>query len=161
MRYAFTAPEGWLRTPFPPPQKGIYLRAPIAKPGPESASILLLDAVVPDGSIEDHLGAFVKGASDGVKVLKQGKPARFQAVTLSGMCVSVQVQVNPPGGKPREESRAFAMVDAGHLRLPISFVGAAKALSAHQKIWDALLASIRPLQADFDPKSSPYSAWIE
>jgi hypothetical protein len=145
LRYDFTVPAGWVRAPFPPPQRGIYLRAPVEKPGPESASILLCDPVVSAGSLEDQLAAFVKDACRGVKVVKQGKPARAGSRAFPGLAVTVQAQVAPAGGKAREEVRVFALLDGGTHRLPVGFVGGAKALAAHQGALDALLASIEPL----------------
>jgi len=152
MRYAFTVPDGWSRSPFPPPQQGIYLRAPVTTPSPEGASILLLDAVAPAGSLEDHLMAMVKQGCEGARIVKQGKPAPVTTAGYRGLRVQVSAQAAGV-----EEIRVFVLIDAGDERLPLAFVGGEKSLPMHQEALDAVIASIGPLEL---PREL-YRSWTE
>ena len=152
MRYAYTVPAGWSRSPFPPPQQGIYLRAPVSTPSPEGASILLLDAVAPAGSLEEHLMAMVKQGCDGARIVKTGKPSPVTTAGYRG--VRIQVSAEAEG---REEIRVFVLVDAGQERLPLAFVGGAKSLPMHQEALDGVIASIGPLEL---PREL-YRSWTE
>jgi len=154
MRYTFVPPPGWARAPFPPPQIGVYLRAPVP-PGPDSASILLFDAVLPAGALADHLEAFVKQSTDGLKTKVQ-KPAVLRSVAFSGLWVQLTAQVTGQSGKSREEARAYVLFEAGRERLPIAFVGGPKSLASHQKVFDALLQSVGPLDT-----AALYRGWTE
>lgn len=154
MRYTFMPPPGWSRVPFPPPHVGVYLRAPVP-PGPDSASILLFDAVVAAGSLADHLDAFVKQLTEGVKTKVQ-KPASLRSAAYGGLWVQLTAQVTGANGKSREEGRAYVLFDAGQERLPIAFVGGPKALASHQKTFDALLQSVGPLDT-----AGLYRTWAE
>jgi hypothetical protein len=154
MRYAFVAPPGWTRAPFPPPQVGVYLRAPVA-PGPESASILLFDSVMATGTLAEHLDAFVSQSTEGLKAKAQ-KPAPVKSVAFAGLAVQLTTQVTGANGKSRDEVRSYVLFDAGRVRLPVAFVGGAKAMAAHQKAFDALLASVAPLDS-----SALHRAWTE
>jgi hypothetical protein len=145
MRYSFATPRGWSRSPFPPPQRGVYLRAPVSTPSPEGASILLFDAVAPQGTLEEHLSILVKEGTEGAKVGKTGKPSPIRTTHYAGLAVTVTVSVTS-GGRARDEIRVFALVDAGGDRLPIALVGGAKALPRHQEAWEGVLASIGPLE---------------
>jgi hypothetical protein len=146
MRYAFTTPAGWSRTPFPAPQRGVYLRAPSSPPSPESASILLFDAVAPAGTVEDQLAVLVRKTCEGTRMGKASKPSRIETAGYEGLVVKVNVTVSDASGK-REEVRVLALIDAGAERLPISFVGGPRSLPLHQQALDTLLASIAPLAA--------------
>jgi hypothetical protein len=147
MRVRFTAPSGWIRQAFPPPQRGVYLRAPVAAGSADSASILLLDAVVANGKLEEQLGSFVDdGCRDGTPGGK-GKAAPFKSKAGPGASIAVTVKFGSGGffkGAAREEQRIFAVVDAGERRLPLVFLGAPKAPRAP---FDALLGSIEPMPA--------------
>ncbi|HKA87465.1 MAG TPA: hypothetical protein VKE22_07350 [Haliangiales bacterium] len=154
MRYAFTAPPTWARAAFPPPQIGVYLRAPVA-PGPESASILLFDSVLPAETLAEHLDAFVVQSTEGLKVKAQ-KPVAVKSAAFPGLMVQLTTQVTGAGGKSREEARLYVLLDAGRVRLPLAFVGGAKALAAHQKTFEAVLQSVAPLD-----NSTLYGAWAE
>jgi hypothetical protein len=154
MRYAFVAPPGWARAPFPPPQIGVYLRAPVA-PGPDSASILLFDGVAAAGTLSDHLDAFVSQSTEGLKAKAQ-KPAAVKSAAYPGLAVQLTTQVTGATGKSRDEVRVYVLFDAGGTRLPVAFVGGPKALAAHQKAFDALLASIAPLDT-----ATLHRAWAE
>jgi hypothetical protein len=154
MRYTFVAPPGWARAPFPPPHIGVYLRAPVP-PGPDSASILLLDAVLPAGSLADHLEAFVKQSTDGIKTKVQ-KPTALKSAAFSGLWVQLTAQVTGANGKSREEGRAYVLFEAGRERLPIAFVGGSRSLASHQKVLAALLQSVGPVDA-----SALYAGWAE
>ncbi len=158
MRYSFTPPDGWSRSPFPPPQRGVYLRAPIASPSPESASILLFEAVAPTGSLEEQLAAFAKESCAGFKVAKAGKPHPVKTRSFPAVGVELVVDV-PTGGKPatREEHRVFVLVATDTERLPIAFVGGAKSLPLHQKALDGLLGSIGHLVLE----PGFYTRWVE
>src|SRR5262245_11800002 len=111
MKYSFTSPAGWIRAPFPPPQRGVYLRAPIEKPGPESASILLFDAVLPKGPLDEQLVAIMRDACEGARILKQRKPTQVNSVAFPGMSATVQLQVTTPSANAREEWRIFVLMD--------------------------------------------------
>jgi hypothetical protein len=154
VRYAFVAPAGWARAPFPPPQIGVYLRAPVA-PGADSASILLFDSVAAAGTLADQLEAFVSQSTEGLKAKAQ-KPAPVKSAAYQGLAVQLTTSVTGANGKSRDEVRVYAMFDAGAARLPIAFVGGAKALAAHQKALDALLASVTPLDS-----ATLHRAWTE
>jgi hypothetical protein len=144
MRYAFTPPAGWSRAPFPPPQRGIYLRAPVPSPSAESASILLFEEVAPAGSLEQQLGKIVDDSCQGVKVGKTGKPTPVKTRSFPALAQSLSVTV---AGPPKhDELRVFVLVEVGGTRLPIAFIGGAKSLPAHQAALDGLLASIGELQ---------------
>jgi hypothetical protein len=154
MRYNFVSPPGWARAPFPPPQIGVYLRAPVP-PGPDSASILLFDAVLPIGSLADHLEAFVKQSTDGIKAKVQ-KPAALKSAAFGGLWVQVTAQVTGANGKSREEARAYVLFEAGRERLPIAFVGGSKSLASHKKVFDSLLQSVGPIDT-----AALYRGWTE
>lgn len=146
MRYSFTTPPGWSRSPFPPPQRGVYLRAPVSTPSPEGASILLFDAVAAQGTLDEHLASVAKEGCEGAKIGKSSKPAPVKAGPYQGLTVTVSVQVQAEG-RARDEVRIFALLDAGADRLPLAFVGGAKSLPVHQEAWESLLASVGPLEA--------------
>jgi hypothetical protein len=151
MRVRFTAPSGWIRQAFPPPQRGVYLRAPVAPGSSDSASILLLDAVVASGKLEEQLAAFVDdGCRDGAMGSK-GKAAPFRSKAGPGL--SIQVAVKVPSAGKKEEQRVFAVVDAGERRLPLVFLGAPKAARA---AFDELLGSIEPMPA----QDEPFLVWV-
>jgi hypothetical protein len=152
MRYAFTVPQGWSRSPFPPPQQGIYLRAPVSTPSPEGASILLLDAVAPAGTLEEHLQQVVAHGCEGGRIRKSEKPVAVASKAYRGLATRVAVDA---GG--REEIRLFALLDAGAERLPLAFVGGTRSLPLHQAAWDALLASVGPLEL---PREL-FTSWTE
>jgi hypothetical protein len=156
MRYSFEPPPGWIRAPFPPPQRGIYLRAPIPTPSAESASILLFEAVTPAGSLEAQLGALVQQACEGAKSSKVGKVAPVRTRSFPALGVPATLQV-PTDGRAREEQRFFALVDTVTERLPVIFVGGAKSLPFHQKTLDALIGSIGHLLLE----ASFYMRWVE
>jgi hypothetical protein len=155
MRYAFDTPKGWSRSPFPPPQRGVYLRAPVSTPSPEGASILLFDAVAAAGSMEEHLAAVVKQGCEGAKVVKSGKPASLRTAAFPALAVTVQTQVGS-GRAAREETRVFVLVDAGAERLPVAFIGGPRS-STYRATFDALVASIAPLSL----APELYSRWAE
>jgi hypothetical protein len=144
MKYTFTTPPGWSRSPFPPPQRGVYLRAPVATASADSASILLFDAVAPAGSLDEQLAEIVKQSCDGAKITRQEKPAPVKTVGYAGIHVSASVQV-PGAGRGRDELRVFYLIDAGTERLPVAFIGGPRALPAHQAALDTLVGSIGPL----------------
>src|SRR6266508_450967 len=141
MTYSFATPQGWSRSPFPPPQRGVYLRAPVVTPSPEAASILLFDAVAAAGTMDEHLASFVKQGCESAKIAKHGKPGAFKTRAFSGVAQSLVVQVPAP---MKEEVRIFYLVDCGSERLPVAFVGGSKALAKHQASLDALIQSIGP-----------------
>ena len=155
MRYTFTPPPDWLRAPFPPPQRGIYLRAPVAAPSPESASILLFEEVAPAGTLEQQLATFVQEACAGVKVTKSAKPAPVWTRSFPALAQSVTVAV--PGPPKRDELRVFFLVEGGGERLPVAFIGGPRSLPAHQATLDALIASIGELQI----APGLYTRWVE
>jgi hypothetical protein len=156
MRYSFEPPAGWLRAPFPPPQRGIYLRAPIATPSAESASILLFEALAPAGSLEEQLGALVKQACDGAKSAKVGKTAPVKTRSFPALGAPATLTV-PTDGRAREEQRYFALVETPVERLPVIFVGGVKSLPLHQRALDGLLGSIGHLLLE----SAFYNRWVE
>lgn len=157
MRYSFTTPPGWSRSPFPPPQRGVYLRAPTPTPSPEGASILLFDAVAAHGSLEDHLAEIVSEGCEGLKVVKQGKPVALKT-TFPTLMVSITVTVPASQGtRARDEQRIFALVDAGSERLPVAFIGGAKSLPMYQGALESLLGSIGPLAVH----AELYRRWVE
>jgi hypothetical protein len=143
MRYAFTTPPGWSRSPFPPPQRGVYLRAPVATPSPEGASILLFDAVAPAGTLEEQLAEIAQQSCEGAKITRRGQPAPVKTAGFGGVTVSVGVE--PPEGGREGELRIFFLIDAGSERLPVVFIGGARALPRHQEALDLLIGSIAPL----------------
>jgi hypothetical protein len=159
MKYTFITPPGWSRSPFPAPQRGVYLRAPVANPSAESASILLFDAVAPAGSLEDHLADVVQQSCEGGKITKQGKPAKVKTAGFSGLTVTVTVQVPSSGGGrgTRDELRAFYLIEAGSERLPVVFIGGTKSLPLHQGALETLVLSIGPLLL----APELYSRWTE
>ena len=156
MRYAFDTPKGWSRSPFPPPQRGVYLRAPVSTPSPEGASILLFDAVAPAGSMEEHLAAIVKQGCEGAKVMKSGKPAPLRTAAYRAQSVTLQAQVGS-GRAAREEVRIFVLVDTGAERLPVAYIGGVKSVPVYKAAFDALVASIAPLEL----APELYSRWAE
>src|SRR5437762_2982490 len=139
MKYSFNTPQGWSRSPFPPPQRGVYLRAPVPTPSPDGASILLFDAVGAVGTLEEHLASFMKQGCEAAKVGKVGKPTPFRTRAFSGLSVSVAVGVPAP---VKDEIRIFYLVDCGAERLPIAYVGGSKSLPKHQPALDDLVQSI-------------------
>ena len=155
MRYAFTPPRDWLRAPFPPPQRGIYLRAPLAAPSAESASILLFEEVVPVGTLEQQLARFVEEGCAGAKMGKASKPAPVRTRSFPALAQSLNVSV--PGPPKRDELRVFILVECGGERLPLAFIGGPKSLPAHQATLDALVASIGDLQI----APGLYTRWLE
>jgi hypothetical protein len=155
MRYAFTPPPGWLRAPFPPPQRGIYLRAPVAAPAPESASILLFEDIGPVGTLEQQLAQMVEESCAGLKVGKTSKPAPVRTKSFRALAQSVAVVV--PGPPKRDELRVFVLVEGSGARLPIAFIGGARALPAHQAALDGLLSSIGELEV----APGLYTRWVE
>ncbi len=155
MRYAFDTPTGWSRSPFPPPQRGVYLRAPVSTPSEESASLLLFDALAPAGTLEEQLEALVKQGSDGVKLERSGRPSPVRTAAYPGLSLSLSVQVD--GAPARDELRVFILIDAGSERLPVAFIGGPRSLPLPQPALDAVLASIGPL--DLAPEL--YGSWIE
>jgi hypothetical protein len=155
MRYAFETPRGWSRSPFPPPQRGVYLRAPVSTPSPEGASILLFDAVAPSGTMEEQLAGLVKQGCEGAKVGKGTKPAPVKTRGFPALSVTVHTQVGAGRGA-REETRIFVLVDAGSERLPVAFIGGPKS-TAYREAFDALVASIGPLAL----APELYSRWAE
>jgi len=156
MKYAFTPPSGWSRSPFPPPQRGVYLRAPIPAPSPESASILLFEAVAPAGTLEEQLVTLAKQGCDGVKIAKSGKPAAVKTRSFAASAMSMVVEV-PTEKKPREELRVFVLVQTDGDRLPVAFIGGARSLPVHQKAFDDLLGSI----GDLVLEPTFYTRWVE
>jgi hypothetical protein len=145
MRFAFAPPPGWTRAPFPPPQRGVYLRAPITNPSAESASILLFEEVGPVGTLEQQLAALVEEGCQGAKAGRPSKPTPVRTRGFPALAQSVALAV--PGPPKHDEIRVFVLVDCGAERLPIVFVGGAKALPAHQAALDGLIGSIGPLVA--------------
>jgi hypothetical protein len=145
MRYSFIPPARWSRSPFPPPQRGVYLRAPVATPSAESASILLFEALAPVGTLEDHLAAMVKETCAGLKVGKSGKPEPKKTRSFRALAQSLSLQV-PATPKPRDELRVLVLVEADDERLPVAFIGASKSLPVHQAALDDLIASIGRLE---------------
>jgi hypothetical protein len=157
MRYAFTTPKGWSRSPFPPPQRGVYLRAPVSTPSPESASILLFDVVAPAGTMEEHLAQLVKQGCEGAKVVKTSKPAAIKTVSFPGLTMTAQVQVPGAGRSSREEIRIFTLVDAGADRLPVAFIGGPRSMPMHKEPFETLIRSISPLSL----APELYSRWAD
>jgi hypothetical protein len=134
----------------------VYLRSPGSSPSPESASILLFDAVAPAGTLEEQLVALVKQSCDGAKVTKQGKPVAVKTVGFSGLTISVTLQV-PGDRRARDELRVFTLVDAGNERLPVAFIGGGKSLPSHQHALDEMITSIGPLVL----APELYRRWVE
>ena len=158
MRFTFNSPPGWSRSPFPPPQRGVYLRSPTNTPSPESASILLFDAVAADGTLEEHLTALVKQSCDGLKIGKTGKPVAVNAHSYRGLSITLTLSVPPAGGgRARDEIRVYILIDAGHERLPITFIGGARSLPQHQAALDSLVGSVSALNLG----AELYSRWTE
>jgi hypothetical protein len=160
MRYDFVPPTGWTRHPFPPPGRGIYLRAPqqrgAGKAAPDAASILLFDAVLPEGTMEKQLEAFVTRGCEGTKSAKPGRPQAVQAGSLPALRTDVTCQV-VVDGKTMEETRCFVLVDAGQHRLPLTYLATSKAPSTFAQAFTALLSTIAPLS----PMAPPYTAYLE
>ncbi len=159
MRYSFTTPAGWSRSPFPPPQRGVYLRAPSDTPSPEGASVLLFDAVAPAGSLEEHLQTIIEHTCEstpGLKITKRGKPAPIETTGYTGLSIALTVQI-PEGRRTRDELRVYYLIEAGDERLPVTFVGGPKSLGAHQQALDTLISSIGPLVL----APELYRRWVE
>ena len=136
----FDHPPGWIESPFPPPQRGIYLHAP---PGGARGAILMMDAIAPHGSLEDQLAAAVVTGCSGAELLAQAAPYAFETVAnMRGLSIATRVRVTHEG-KVREELRVFTLVDAGELRLPIVFLGDLGAAEIYQDAIGLVLYSIR------------------
>jgi hypothetical protein len=153
MRYAFAPPDGWTRSPFPPPQRGVYLRAPVPAPSAESASILLFEAVTASGTLEEQLAAFAKQGCEGAKVTKTGKPQALRTRSFPAATLALSVEIS----RGRDELRTFFLVDAAAERLPLAFIGGARSLPLYKPALDELVASIGDLVLD----SHFYSRWVE
>ena len=145
MRYTFTPPPGWSRAPFPPPQRGVYLRAPVPTPAADSASILLFEEVTPIGTLEQQLAQIVQEGCQPGKITKSGKPAPVKTRSFPALSQSVAVTV-PGSPRARDELRVFVLVEGGSERLPVMFIGGPKSLPAHQAALEALIASITTIQ---------------
>jgi hypothetical protein len=140
-RYAYESPPGWLQRPFPAPQQGVYLTAP---PGTPRASILLMDAIAPRGSVAEQLEEVVsQGCTDAAELLERlaAQPLPSSG-GLPGMVAVVRLRVVHEG-QERAEGRAFALFEGHGERLPVIFMGDSNALPYHKAAVNQVLGSIR------------------
>jgi hypothetical protein len=139
MRFGVEVPAGWTRTPFPAPQRGLYLHPP---PGGPRGAMLLMDAITAAGTLLEQLEAAVRTGCAGTELLSQGEPIPFATIEYPGVSIATRVKVTWQG-QAREEIRVFSMIDAGPVRLPVVFVGE---VGAAQRYWQPIgliLATIR------------------
>lgn len=141
-RYSYVTPAGWRPHPFPPPHQGVQLRAPIPPNRPDSAALLLLEAVAPHGSLEEQLSALVREGCLGAEVIETSPPVRLRTLAYEGLAQAVRLAV--PGPRPHPEVRLFALVDAAVERLPVVLIGGPDLLAVHKPAFDYLIASIGP-----------------
>ena len=133
-------PPGWIQTPFPPPQRGIYLHAP---PGGARGALLLMDALAPHGTLAEQLATAVKTGCADVELLATAEPYTFATTSkMPGLSVAARVRVTHEG-RQRDELRVFTLVDAGDIRLPIVFLGDLNAAEIYQDAIGLVLYSIR------------------
>ena len=141
MKFSFDTPPGWIETPFPPPQRGIYLHAP---PGGLRGALLLMDAITAQGSLEDQVAGALATGTAGTELLGRSDAIPFTTVAqLRGLSIVARVGVTH-GDRTREEIRVFSLVDAGAIRLPIVFIGDVGSPEAFQREIGLVLYTIRP-----------------
>jgi len=144
MKFAFDVPPGWTESPYPPPQRGIYLHAP---PGGLRGAMLMMDAINTHGTLGEQLAAAVRAGTNGTELLGEGEPIPFTTHSqLAGLSVPTLVRVTHDG-RTRDEIRVFTLVDAGPIRLPIVFLGDVGAPDAYELEIGLVLYTIRPLES--------------
>jgi len=141
MRFTVEVPPGWTRTPFPAPQRGLYLHAP---PGGARGAMLLMDAITAHGTLADQLAAAVRTGCSDAQLLAEGAPIPFVTVAeLPGLSIPVRLRVTHDRAQ-RDELRVFSLVDAGTARLPTVFLGDVDAAAVYQQAIGLILYTIRP-----------------
>ncbi|MCE9577584.1 MAG: hypothetical protein K8W52_30825 [Deltaproteobacteria bacterium] len=140
MQFAAEIPPGWTRSPFPAPQRGLYLRPPAG--GPRGA-LLLMDALTPTGTLAEQLAAAVKTGCAGTVVLAEHVATPFATVAFPGLSVATRVRVTH-AGREHEELRIFALIDAGAMRLPIVYLGEVGSAEVYQQAIGLVLSTVRP-----------------
>ncbi len=140
MSFAAEIPPGWTRSPFPAPQRGIYLRPPVG--GPRGA-ILMMDALTPLGTLAEQLATAVTTGCAGTELLAENVAIPFATVAFPGLSVATRVRVTRDG-RSHEELRIFAMIDAGARRLPIVFLGELGSADTYKQAIGLVLSTVRP-----------------
>jgi hypothetical protein len=135
-RYRFESPAGWRRESFPPPQQGVYLRAPVGAP---RGAILLFDRLAPDGGLDVQLARVAAEGCRDAEVL-ESSPALPAPTRMPGLLQVLGVTVG--GDPPRREWRTFVLMDAGGERLPAVFLADDDGVAAHRDAFVALLRSV-------------------
>jgi hypothetical protein len=144
-RYGFEAPPGWVRRPFPPPQRGVYLTAP---PGTPRAAILLMEPIAPHGDVLAQLETVVDKGCAGTRVVERvaARPIGRAAAGagLDGAFAVTRV-VMTFESRARDEARCFALLEGLLERLPIVYLSDASALPTHRGALEQVLTSIQVL----------------
>lgn len=141
MKFDVAIPPGWIQTPFPPPQRGLYLHAP---PGGTRAALLLMDAIAADGTLADQLARAVATGCSGAELLAQAPATAMTTMAeLPGLSIVTRVRVRHDG-REREELRVFTLIDAGDVRLPIVMVGDLAAAEVYREAVGLVLYTVRP-----------------
>jgi len=138
MRYRFEPPPGWRERPFPPPQRGVYLTAP---PDTPRASILLMDAIQPVGTLEEQADDSLRRGCSDAQTVTAVAAAPLVGHPLPGAAARALVRATWDG-RTRDEIRLFALFEGLGERLPIVFLGDPDALAFHAAALHALFASI-------------------
>lgn len=170
-QYHFDMPDGWIGAPAPPPLLGVRMRPSAPHGARTSASILLVEPVPAQGSLNDALSRLIADGTDGALVIKQAPSISFRSVAFPGLLTAVrlrpQAQVQPQPQDPQagpqagpqaeeDEGRIYAILDAGIDHIPVIFTGGPDALPLHKEALDRVLTSLRPYLGGGD---SPFSAW--
>jgi len=146
-RYHVEVPEGWIRRPFPPPQRGIYVTSP---PGTARLSVLLTDPLVPVGTLESQVTAIASQGCADVQVLEESRPFPLRAAPgLPGAATLRQVEARFEG-KVHLELRVFMLLDVGTERLPVLLLGQPDGLAQHGSEIIGMLASVKRLHMTSD-----------
>lgn len=152
MRFQFEIPPGWSKAPFPPPGRGIYLRAGSLALD-ERAAVLLLAAVAPIASLEAQLELIVQQSCGDADVLERDESYPVQNPSFSGRMLNLRIRQR----NGREEIRAVTLLDAGTVRLPIVFLGGRAAREKHLPALDRLIRSIHRVDIDVVDESG----WVD
>jgi hypothetical protein len=145
VRYGYAMPPGWIRRPNPSPQQGVFLASP---PGTPFARLLLMDAIVPDGTLEDQVERSLTQGCAGVQIVERIRAARLPpGPGLPGAAASARVRM-PLGIGFREEGRLFALFEGQGERLPVVFLGETTALPFHRAALQGIFESILVLAAE-------------
>lgn len=140
MRFGYTPPENWRPAPYPPPQNGVCLRWPEGTP---RAVILLMDRVVPHGTLPEQLQFIVGNGSQDGELIEKSQPEPLHHAKYPALRMTAKIRVLR-NESTHIETRVFALLDVGPDRLPIVFLGSDEAFAVHGAVFAALIASVTP-----------------